>query len=321
MRRGGWPILGKASLAAALLAALSAVAAGPDEGPLEVAVKSSTALLERAWARRSAVLSEQLQQLPASGYAADYFPEHGFAPPVFRGLSWSLLPLDEDRVRVCVSVTLANAADWTQLVRAAHAQGLGAAATEQCTPSAHAAPTTFPATQRLQKTLDRRTVPTATVNGNEAVVQQLTEALRRESFTLTVGQSHVLTVRMAGSGWAGTCASASSAPAALQPLLASACESVPAEQLAATPAFAGYGHDLTTSEAGPGLSVTPSGCSSVVEGASCTVAVQATQEASRQFRSVRLVWAKVPYAAAAGATRWGSPAESDWSRIGVKVLP
>lgn len=259
--------------------------------------------LERALARRSAVVDENHAQLAPAVSLSALFPQYGFAV-THAFVSQSLHPLDADRVRGCLSVQVSNIEQWGALVSLARKRGY-ARANPACVPQGSWAvpPASWPSVEAAVFEHDRRRVPTPTRRTPGVVVEGLPERETQAAYVLS-GNTQSLVVVNPASAWEGTCSSIALAPTSLQPALSAACAGVAEALRPTTPATAGYWLQQLAVDAGPGLVIPPSGtCATLAPGQSCTYTVsgQASQ-GKRVFAALRLQWQRVPIATAGGST-------------------
>ncbi len=141
------------------LAADDAVRPGRFADVLEYSVRN----VERGFARRVAQLSEALEQ-PDATMASTWLSGLRFGPRPNSAVSLSLSGLDVNRARLCLAFTAGTVSQWNEVLQRAASLGL-TPANGDCSVAAgfSLAPSTWPATMHVSKTLDRRDVPVATV--------------------------------------------------------------------------------------------------------------------------------------------------------------
>lgn len=113
------------------------------------------AQVERAFARRHAVLDAAGHQPLALTSGVGLFPEFGFTPPESTG-SWSLQGVNADQSVLCTSTPVRSFAQWSTLLAELVENGMKSADSGCAAAAAFAAPTSFPHTVTARKVLDRR---------------------------------------------------------------------------------------------------------------------------------------------------------------------
>ena len=171
-----WLVLALLATTLAQAAPVHASALPSAQNPLQVQVQRLADDVANAFARRSATFTPvRFEQLPVPTTAADLFPQYGFAPRAGQ-VGWQLQPLDEDRVRLCLAVTLRSTADWQGYLKALDATALEAATTDCATAAgagARAMPEDYPEVRFAQRTMDRRRVPTPIVRDEGLTVEKV----------------------------------------------------------------------------------------------------------------------------------------------------
>lgn len=278
--------------------------------------------LERALARRSAVVDDNDAQLPVAASLSELFPQYGFsATPSF--VSQSLHPLDEDRVRVCLSVQVSSIDQWSALVRLASNRGY-ARANASCLPQGTwATPlASYPAVAAAVFEHDRRRAPVPTRRTGEVHVENLPVRNVQAAYVLSDSPRTLALVNPAPA-WEGTCSTAAQAPAAFQQALLDACLGVDEALRPLAPAAAGYWLRELGVSAGPGLAVPASGtCADLAPGQSCDYTVsRQTGYGKKVFAALRLQWQRVAVITVDGATLSLAPESTERVMVGFELAP